>query len=541
MENRRLWTPSAFWFRFALFAALFVLPFVNHLVFWKYPFLRGEVAISLTLSAVTCSLLAWATRASWRFYCVLVAIVGFMQVPYAQLLHPRLLTVDPLWIMAGGLLSFAALSYWLREKFAIILLACLSASFAAGCVEALLSPALVEVQASERRGTPNRPTNGPRHVIYLILDEYAGPAGFPEDLAASREAVTSIRETFLPRGFTVYESAFSHYATTANAMPSLLDLKVLGEDLESKPDARAAQALFKVFTHFKSQGYAVHLYGTRRRSDFGPDPGAQRRVVYDWFSPAAATMAPISLEDRLWLVTGNHAAWNRPLHLAVKNVYPRYLKIYDLWWSAPIAFSILEMLQDDVLGAQQDTLFLAHLITPHFTWLYRADGTARPFSELVGIPDAAPTLRDDPLYQVRHTQYAEQVQNLNRRLGEFLDKLAAHQLLDSSTIVLHGDHGSRIMGRGTRDSSPQALLEAFSTFAAVRQPGSREGRWVREKGSLITFLKKELYPEEHWDLPDGLDNVYYQWKERGFGAIPVRRLWLEDEKGGQHGEVEKPF
>ncbi len=70
------------------------------------------------------------------------------------------------------------------------------------------------------------------------------------------------------------------------------------------------------------------------------------------------------------------------------------------------------MLQDDVLVAQQNTLFLAHLMAPHFSWVYRADGTVRPLSEMVGIPEAEPTLRENPLYQVRHARYAAQVQYL---------------------------------------------------------------------------------------------------------------------------------
>ena len=531
METRRIWTPSAFWFRFALFWALFVLPFVEHLIDWRYPFLRSEVAISLLLAAAGCSLLAWLTRPSYLFYTALVAVVAFMLVPHTQPLHPRLLETDPIWLLTAGLAVLGALSYWMREKLAVTLLVFLSASFVAGSVESLLGPPLIEVRDSERPGMPSRSTGGPRHVIYLILDEYAGPAGFPEDVAASRQAVNSIRDTFVPRGFTVYENAFSHYAATANAIPSLLDLKLLDEDLEADTGSQGGQAEFKIFTHFKSRGYAVHLYELRGPGYFGAGAGAERTVDYDVLSLGTATMVPFSLADRMWLVTGTHAARNKPLHLAAKNIYPRFTQVQYLWWAQPISLRILEMLQDDILTAQQDTLFLAHLVAPHFSWVYRADGTSRPLSEIVGTP--MPTQPEHPLYQVRHAQYAEQVQYLNQRLGEFLDELAAHQLLDSSTLVLHGDHGSRIMGRGGKGSSSRALLESFSTFAAVRKPGSHNGRWVRQKGSLITFLKKELYPEEPWNLPDGLDAVYYPQGEGGFGAIPFLRLWSEDDKPDQ--------
>ena len=110
MENRKIWTPPAFWFRFALFSALFVLPFIEHLIDQRYPFLRSEVAVSVLLMAASCLLLASLTRRAYLFYAVLVAVLAVMQVPHVQLWHPRLIEADPLWLVAAGLVVFGALT-----------------------------------------------------------------------------------------------------------------------------------------------------------------------------------------------------------------------------------------------------------------------------------------------------------------------------------------------------------------------------------------------------------------------------------------------
>jgi hypothetical protein len=46
------------------------------------------------------------------------------------------------------------------------------------------------------------------------------------------------------------------------------------------------------------------------------------------------------------------------------------------------------------------------------------------------------------------------------------------------------------------------------------------------KGSLIAFLKQELYPEADWVLPVGLDSIYYPLADGAFSSAPFLDLWL---------------
>ena len=533
MENRRIWTPSAFWFRFALFAALFVLPFIEHLIDQRYPFLRSEVAVSVLLIAAACLLLASLTRRAYLFYTVLVAVLAVMQVPHVQLWHPRLLEAGPIWLLPAGLVVFGAVSYWMREKFCLALLVFLAASFASGSIESLLGKQLIEVRRQETVNGSGATPGRPAHVIYLILDEYMGPAGFPESVKESQQAVRSIYETFVPRGFTVYDRAFSHYDATSNALPSLLDLKLMEQSMAGYREDRDPGSEFKIFPHFRARGYKIHLYRARRWSPFGPLPETEQDVSYDEYRIGSAADLPLPFLDRLWLVNGTHAARNLPMHLVVKNIKRRYLNVVSIWWAQTVSLQVLDLLLQDILEAEHDTLFLAHLLAPHFTYVYRADGSIRPLSEIVVFPRAQDTPPSDPNYPVRHARYAEQVRYLNLQLGKFLDTLEQNHLLDSATVVLHGDHGSRIVGRAGKENSFRLLLESFSSILAVKKPDSREGRTVPRKGSLITFLQQELYPE--MELPAaGLDSVYYPASNRSFQSIPFLQLWTERDQADSH-------
>ena len=533
MENRRIWTPSAFWFRFALFSALFVLPFIEHLIDQRYPFLRSEVAVSVLLMAASCLLLASLTRRAHLFYAVLVAVLAVMQVPHVQLWHPRLLEAGPVWLLPAGAVVFGALSYWMREKFCLVLLVFLAVSFASGSIESLLGEPLIEVRRQDTVNGPGTTPGRPAHIIYLILDEYMGPAGFPESVQESQQAVRSIYETFVPRGFTVYDSAFSHYDATSNAMPSLLNLRLMEQSMEGHWEDRDRGSEFKVFTHFRARGYKIHLYRARLMSHFGPLPETEQDVSYREYRIGSAADLPLPLLDRVWLLTGTHAARNRPIHLVVKNIDSRYMNVVRVWWWQTVSLQVLDLLLKDILAAEHDTLFLAHLLAPHFTHVYRADGSIRPLSEIIELRDAEDTPPSDPSYPVRHARYAEQVRYLNLQLGKFLDTLEQNHLLDSATVVLHGDHGSRIVGRTENEGSFRQLLESFSTFLAVKKPDVREGRTVQRKGSLLAFLQQEIYPKVAIPAA-GLDSVYYPAEDRNFQSIPFLQLWTERDQADSH-------
>jgi hypothetical protein len=124
-----------------------------------------------------------------------------------------------------------------------------------------------------------------------------------------------------------------------------------------------------------------------------------------------------------------------------------------------------------------------------------------------------------------------------------LATLADRGLLDPMTVVVHGDHGSRIRRRDAPNIDPSLervthrwdytgppgvrdLLDRFSTLLAIKLPKQRDYTRVERKGSVLRFLLEEVYREE----PSGLGPVdsVFLFDERGTAKeVQLDKLWRQ--------------
>ncbi len=242
----------------------------------------------------------------------------------------------------------------------------------------------------------------------------------------------------------------------------------------------------------------------------------------------------MSFADQLVLLSRTYVARSRWLSLVAKNTFPEWIDVGFLLWFQPISLEVLDLLLEDILSADKKTLFFAHLLAPHFDYVFQANGNTWPLKRLSqgrrssgGPPSVASRAE-------LHHRYAEQVSHLNQRLDGFFRRLEAAGVLASATVVVHGDHGSRLAGFPGKDVPFQRLLENYSVLLAVKNPGSREGRIDRRKGSSMTFLKEELYPDAEWELPTGVDSTYWMESETSeMIEFPFLDLWDDHQRLNQ--------
>ena len=74
--------------------------------------------------------------------------------------------------------------------------------------------------------------------------------------------------------------------------------------------------------------------------------------------------------------------------------------------------------------------------------------------------------------------YFQQTTCLNEQLRNLFDVMRAAKIYEDATIIIHGDHGSRIRIRrptlaNRNDLTPEDLLDSFSTLFAVKIPGDK--------------------------------------------------------------------
>ena len=77
-------------------------------------------------------------------------------------------------------------------------------------------------------------------------------------------------------------------------------------------------------------------------------------------------------------------------------------------------------------------------------------------------------------------RYLEHVVCTERKIGQLFDRLRAEGIYDGATILVHGDHGSRIgeqpwINLASSRLSERDILDHFATLLAVKTPGSAPG------------------------------------------------------------------
>jgi arylsulfatase A-like enzyme len=148
----------------------------------------------------------------------------------------------------------------------------------------------------------------------------------------------------------------------------------------------------------------------------------------------------------------------------------------------------------DVLGERLESLepgkaIFAHLLLPHDPYILDENCQLKSDFELWMPHESALwwyQVKSDPQRRLaRYDEYYKQVSCLHRKMGELLDSLEQRGILDQTTVIIHGDHGSRIsMIEAITGSehliTPRDIIDSVSTVFAIRsadiEPGIVNGQ-----------------------------------------------------------------
>ena len=475
-------------------ACVTTLPFAGFLITSRYPLLRPETAAALALFLCWSLLLALLLRPRPLFllaYALTAAAVSADPLSRALGLHSHPWAVFWLAFSLLGLLAVL-----LRERL------CVLASLAA-CSMLLAHLGVHWPAPSSALASPAPPTAGHHHVLYLILDEHNGIAGFPDDIPECRLARDEVQDLYLRRGFRLFPGAYSNYPATLDSIPSILNGRLTHRRYEFIHNGQAdPYGVYHIdssafFQAFRRQGYDINVtqFHGIRYEDNGP---AQVSEYSD-------SLAPLSLPwpQKLTLLLGRYQSSGEVLK-SFKGLLPFRLKDQFVppiaaagWWPGHLLAAIR--------SATRPTLFFAHIPLPHGPYLYREDGSQRPLPEW--SRDQAYDRVPAPEYRARYVRYAAQVRFTAGQVRWLLDRLAAASLLDPLTVVVHSDHAGR--NRCLRPEAPvnrppdqfdyiarpteRDLLDRFSILFAVKPPGSRAGALVPGKRGILQLLSAEVF------------------------------------------------
>ena len=225
-------------------------------------------------------------------------------------------------------------------------------------------------------------------------------------------------------------------------------------------------------------------------------------VEYPGNSIGSLKSAKMPWHDRFLTIAASQANTSfGGLGAVTGRLWPRYHKSI----LSPFSFTApWQMLATEMLKGANSVVHLGHFLIPHDPYVYEADGSVRPVTEWgenLGIIKFGSRTEG---YHAAHHRYATQVLYLNSKLEELFGSLSDAGLLNSMLVIVHGDHGSRILGNTMDPSKRRSILEAHSILFAVKPPGSPAGRIIEEPAGLLTLVADALgYLGEKPHVPDG--------------------------------------
>lgn len=424
--------PSRWRGRWFSFLCAVAGPFVGFLVSHEYPPARIEAMAALLCLVAAAGALALPARRIAFGGLLVVCLIVVCAVP-AQRLLAGIGRVPLPAVCIGLALVLGTLIIRAPKEVPFVLGAFAVATLAAHAV--VSKPAAAQA-------VPCPVSARPGHILYLVLDEHMSPdvlAGICDKCRVAADSARSVLERF---SFTIYPNAYSNYPTTLESLPSLLNRRMSAGEHSPLPDANGVHHVDarRFFSHFRSRGFDLSV--TESRGIRFVD-GVKADVSEYWENAGKFADTDLSTVDKFRLLVGMYQI-SDPLLYRAKGFFP-------FRFGGPVDNPLYaggdwpERLFSRIDGAPRPTLFFAHLMIPHAPYALRADGTVRPLDEWVH--DCGYDRLDRVAYADRYERYAGQVEYVQSQLRRLLERIEAAGFLEPMTVVIHGDHGSRIRRR----------------------------------------------------------------------------------------------
>jgi hypothetical protein len=315
-------------------------------------------------------------------------------------------------------------------------------------------------------------------LIHIVLDEHVGLTAMPQEIPASATAAKRIETTY--EDFALYSRAYSRFELTHNALASLMNTSS-GADVSALLDVHEYGFTLRKnewFELLRKRGYAIKVYDTPWFDLCGGYDSENACYTYPLHSPNPLQRSTLSTSERLRFLLG-------ALNIGKGHTLP-----------SPLAASeTLAHFQSDLAAAPRGVAYFVHLLLPHYDYVYKNDCLPGDpdFWQTQPGHDEIPSSKE--ARQVAYTLYMDQVICTDRLMRALFDQMKALGIYDEATIIVHGDHGSRIgehSARGPVEAlTDRDLLDYFATLMAFKAPGIQPG--IRPEPILLQQAFGELF------------------------------------------------
>lgn len=401
----------------------------------------------------------------------------------------------------------------------------------------LLSSLILPVGGERTQFKPG--SLSPRHsdlppVIHLVLDEHIGVEGLRLEFDPERRFADKVKNFYLERGFRVFGKAFSIATSSVTSLSNMLNFsldprseihyQVTGNDFHLTKNS--------YFETMSARGYRIHVYQT----DFmdycrsGGNISLASCYTYEIATVRSIEHTPLPLTEKTKLMLGIYSR----LSFMFDNTRTRYKRFqriqqskhrnFPAWKTAGKVSSVsvipaLDQLERDLSTIEPGNLYFIHLMLPHGPYAFEASCDIKPNTSdwLDKNVAAADTGRSQAFL---YSLYLAQVECTMQKVAELLDAIERSGQFTDSRIIVHGDHGSRILlvspdERYESRFNQADYLDAYATLYAVKEPDRRASsaseHYDRRLLSINDLLQMTVFgePLPESDGPAPPSTVYF--------------------------------
>ena len=407
---------------------------------------------------------------------------------------------DELQEIMVGLVVVLVLIWALKENFFFVATVVFMTFFIVTFVQAYRSHSHDTFHFSQSMPVPHR--NSPPRLIHIILDEHIGMDGIPTDMSIGKAVKEQLTSFYRKYGFRLSAGAFSHYYDTHHSIPNALNFSKEdspGAYVTSGPGSWSHIILRNsYFEVLAKMGYHIHVLSPQSM-DYCSQSPVRIRNCYNYQAARMNAIADLEIpvSDKIRILWSQYLSQSdltgEKLILtyeATRHVLATYGISLPPWpWGLSKdslrmhSFNTVKNLDrvwERILSVPSGNAIFVHLLFPHYPYVANADCSIKnPMdwknrfynkSNLWAANTAEPR-------NVRYQLYFEQISCLYSELDRLFKQMQAAGVYEDSVVILHGDHGSRIVlneprARNQDSLTERDILDGFSTLFAVKMPGA---------------------------------------------------------------------
>jgi hypothetical protein len=476
-------------------ALLILTPFINLITYNRYSYAAPEIWICLAGLAAVGLLFGLAGMVGgWPTRAVLTAglLVLFVDVQF-DWFNPS--NAWPEFRVIGVFLLALLLAWAMRKHLSRIVTAVFATMLVVTVVLSEVQDVVFPVPPAAAVNDP-KPQSRPVPIfVHLILDEYIGIEGIPAGVPHGKQMRTFLRDFFEKYGFRLFGRAYSRYASTYNSLPNIVNFSSESVDGALTSGTRPyVLTKNEYFENLYQAGYRIHVY----QSDYMDFCGAVIEYIAQCNNNSITGIKAIeglnvTLAEKVDLIYHIYARLST-LQRVIGEHYKRVREglrssgwILPEWWFkdarlGPVpSMPLFDRITADVARSSPGDMFFVYFGVPHFPYVYDNMCNVYPSANWERpVNQDSPKLNDRQSRARRYGRYLEQVGCLHRKLDAMFQAWQKAGIFDRLMIVMHGDHGSKILEHRAVAENEEKLsradyIDTFSTLFAVKKPGVPAG------------------------------------------------------------------